>query len=205
MFSFAFIWHIILFFPGYIPTLWTLTPQILPSPRDATAARLFLWVMTRQWERCIRRWRRIAFCVGTIGGVLLGKILCKVTGGKDQPNWSVLQVYPQFLWQPVYPRRLVLNMILPTSCWCMQWDQNVAGISTAVAAGTLWQFSVYKPTFTAPGAVCRPGAYKEDLNYGRDREEASKDRGNRPSWRSSVFTCYQNDYRADAADRRQDG
>ncbi len=27
----------------------------------------------------------IAFCVGTIGGVLLGKILCKVTGGKINP------------------------------------------------------------------------------------------------------------------------
>ena len=27
----------------------------------------------------------VAFCVGTIGGVLLGKILCKVTGGKINP------------------------------------------------------------------------------------------------------------------------
>ena len=38
----------------------------------------------------------VAFACGTFGGVMLGKL--------------------PFLWQPVYPRRLVLRQILQTSC-----------------------------------------------------------------------------------------
>ena len=60
----------------------------------------------------------IAFAFGTAAGVIFGKLMCKVTGGK------VLPEYPQFRWQPVYPRRLVLRQIRQTSFLCTQWDRT---------------------------------------------------------------------------------
>ena len=56
----------------------------------------------------------VAFACGTFGGVMLGKIMCKLTGGKINPL-MVPPVYLRYLWQPVFPRRLVLRQILPTS------------------------------------------------------------------------------------------
>ena len=56
----------------------------------------------------------IAFMFGTAAGVLFGKLMCVFSGGKINPLIGSAGV-PQFLWQHVYPRRLVQNPILPTS------------------------------------------------------------------------------------------
>lgn len=56
----------------------------------------------------------MAFCFSTVGGVLLGKLLCVVTGGKSI-LLSVPQVFLPFLWQHVYLRQLVLKRTRRTS------------------------------------------------------------------------------------------
>ena len=45
----------------------------------------------------------VAFACGTFGGVMLGKVMCKLTGGKINPLIGS-SVYLQYLWQPVFPR-----------------------------------------------------------------------------------------------------
>ena len=56
----------------------------------------------------------VAFAFGTAAGVIFGKIMCKVTGGKVNPliGSAGVSAVP---WRPVYPRRLVLRQIPPTS------------------------------------------------------------------------------------------
>ena len=56
----------------------------------------------------------VAFCVGTAGGVLFGKIMCKLSGGKLNPLIGSAGV-SAFLWQPVYPRKSVRKQIRQTS------------------------------------------------------------------------------------------
>lgn len=56
----------------------------------------------------------IAFAFGTAGGVLLGKLLCKLTK-EESIRLSVQQVYLPFRWQRVYHRRLVQRQIRATS------------------------------------------------------------------------------------------
>ena len=78
----------------------------------------------------------IAFCVGTIGGVLLGKILCKVTGGKINPLIGSAGVSAVPLAARVSQK--VGAEYDPTNFLLMHaMGPNVAGvIGTAVAAGT---------------------------------------------------------------------
>ena len=78
----------------------------------------------------------IAFCVGTIGGVLLGKILCKVTGGKINPliGSAGVSAVPMAarVSQKVGAESDPTNFLLMHAM-----GPNVAGvIGTAVAAGT---------------------------------------------------------------------
>ena len=79
----------------------------------------------------------VAFCVGTIGGVLLGKILCKVTGGKINPliGSAGVSAVPmaarvsQIVGQKANPANFLLMHAM---------GPNVAGvIGTAVAAGAM--------------------------------------------------------------------
>lgn len=78
----------------------------------------------------------IAFCVGTIGGVLLGKILCKVTGGKINPLIGSAGVSAVPMAARVSQK--VGAEYDPTNFLLMHaMGPNVAGvIGTAVAAGT---------------------------------------------------------------------
>ena len=78
----------------------------------------------------------IAFCVGTIGGVLLGKILCKVTGGKINPLIGSAGVSAVPMAARVSQK--VGAEADPTNFLLMHaMGPNVAGvIGTAVAAGT---------------------------------------------------------------------
>ena len=78
----------------------------------------------------------VAFCVGTIGGVLLGKILCKVTGGKINPliGSAGVSAVPMAarVSQKVGAESDPTNFLLMHAM-----GPNVAGvIGTAVAAGT---------------------------------------------------------------------
>ena len=78
----------------------------------------------------------VAFCVGTIGGVLLGKILCKVTGGKINPliGSAGVSAVPMAarVSQEVGAEADPTNFLLMHAM-----GPNVAGvIGTAVAAGT---------------------------------------------------------------------
>ena len=77
----------------------------------------------------------IAFCVGTIGGVLLGKILCKVTGGKINPLIGSAGVSAVPMAARVSQK--VGAEYDPTNFLLMHaMGPNVAGvIGTAVAAG----------------------------------------------------------------------
>ena len=63
----------------------------------------------------------IAFMFGTAAGVLFGKLMCVMSGGKINPliGSAGVSAVPM---AAVYPRRLVQNPILPTSCSCMLWD-----------------------------------------------------------------------------------
>ena len=78
----------------------------------------------------------VAFCVGTIGGVLLGKILCKVTGGKINPLIGSAGVSAVPMAARVSQK--VGAEYDPTNFLLMHaMGPNVAGvIGTAVAAGT---------------------------------------------------------------------
>ena len=78
----------------------------------------------------------VAFCVGTIGGVLLGKILCKVTGGKINPLIGSAGVSAVPMAARVSQK--VGAEADPTNFLLMHaMGPNVAGvIGTAVAAGT---------------------------------------------------------------------
>ena len=78
----------------------------------------------------------VAFCVGTIGGVLLGKILCKVTGGKINPLIGSAGVSAVPMAARVSQK--VGSEADPTNFLLMHaMGPNVAGvIGTAVAAGT---------------------------------------------------------------------
>ena len=77
----------------------------------------------------------VAFCVGTIGGVLLGKILCKVTGGKINPLIGSAGVSAVPMAARVSQK--VGAEADPTNFLLMHaMGPNVAGvIGTAVAAG----------------------------------------------------------------------
>ena len=57
----------------------------------------------------------LAFCIGTAGGVLFGKLMYVVTGGKVNPS-LVPRVCPLFRWLPVSPRRSDSRRIPATSC-----------------------------------------------------------------------------------------
>ena len=57
----------------------------------------------------------VAFIFGTVGGILLGKLLCKLTGGKINPLIGSAGVSAVPMAARV-SRRLVPSMILPTSC-----------------------------------------------------------------------------------------
>ena len=77
----------------------------------------------------------VAFCVGTIGGVLLGKILCKVTGGKINPliGSAGVSAVPMAarVSQTVGAKENPTNFLLMHAM-----GPNVAGvIGSAVAAG----------------------------------------------------------------------
>ena len=78
----------------------------------------------------------VAFCVGTIGGVLLGKILCKVTGGRINPLIGSAGVSAVPMAARVSQK--VGAEYDPTNFLLMHaMGPNVAGvIGTAVAAGT---------------------------------------------------------------------
>ena len=77
----------------------------------------------------------VAFIFGTAGGVILGKILCKLTGGKINPLIGS-QAYPQCLWRARVSQK-VGSEADPTNFLLMHaMGPNVAGvIGTAVAAG----------------------------------------------------------------------
>ena len=82
----------------------------------------------------------VAFCVGTIGGVLLGKILCKVTGGKINPliGSAGVSAVPMAarVSQTVGAKENPTNFLLMHAM-----GPNVAGvIGSAVAAGILLGF-----------------------------------------------------------------
>lgn len=82
--------------------------------------------------------------MGTIGGVLLGKILCKVTGGKINPLIGSAGVSAVPMAARVSQK--VGAEYDPTNFLLMHaMGPNVAGvIGTAVAAGTFMAISVYK-------------------------------------------------------------
>lgn len=52
----------------------------------------------------------LAFSFGTIGGILIAKLLCKITGGKENPLTEIL-AYQLCPWLPVFPRRWDRNTI----------------------------------------------------------------------------------------------
>ena len=86
----------------------------------------------------------VAFAVGTAAGVLFGKLMCKVTGGKVNPliGSAGVSAVPMAarVSQKVGADADPSNFLLMHAM-----GPNVAGvIGTAVAAGTLWQFLVYK-------------------------------------------------------------
>lgn len=70
----------------------------------------------------------VAFAFGTAAGVVIGKVMCKVTKVR-LILLSVRLVYQRFLWLPEYHRKLVLNQILRTSYLCMRWDQTLPELS----------------------------------------------------------------------------
>ena len=77
-----------------------------------------------------------AFALGTFGGIIMGNIFYKLSGGQVNPLIGSAGV-SLFLWLPVYPRLLVLNTIRKTSANAC-YGPNVAGvIGSAVAAGVL--------------------------------------------------------------------
>ena len=78
----------------------------------------------------------VAFCVGTAGGVLFGKIMCKLSGGKINPLIGSAGVSAVPMEARVYPK--VGAEADPTNFLLMHaMGPNVAGvIGTAVAAGT---------------------------------------------------------------------
>ena len=79
----------------------------------------------------------VAFGVGTAGGVLLGKVMCALSGGKINPLIGSAAC-PPCLWRPASARRSARSTIPATTCSCMPWGPNVAGvIGSAVAAGIL--------------------------------------------------------------------
>ena len=65
----------------------------------------------------------VAFSFGTAAGVIFGKIMCKLTGGKSI-HLSVQQVFLRYQWQLVYLKKLVQKLILQTSYLCMRWVQT---------------------------------------------------------------------------------
>ena len=116
----------------------------------------------------------VAFIFGTVGGILLGKLLCKLTGGKINPLIGSAGVSAVPMAARVSQK--VGSEYDPTNFLLMHaMGPNVAGvIGTAVAAGTLWQSLAYKKGILSQ-------YLRRIFNYGRDREEAGKDRGNRPA------------------------
>ena len=78
----------------------------------------------------------IAFIFGTAGGVLLGKLLCRLTHGKINPADTGPPECPPFRWRPGCPRKVGAEAD-PTNFLLMHaMGPNVAGvIGTAVAAG----------------------------------------------------------------------
>ena len=104
---------------------------ILPSVGATTSAEAFLNATTIK----IVILGLVAFCVGTIGGVLLGKILCKVTGGKINPLIGSAGVSAVPMAARVSQK--VGAEYDPTNFLLMHaMGPNVAGvIGTAVAAG----------------------------------------------------------------------
>ena len=74
----------------------------------------------------------VAFCVGTAGGVLFGKIMCKLSGGKLNPLIGSAGVSAVRVSQKVGAEADPTNFLLMHAM-----GPNVAGvIGTAVAAGT---------------------------------------------------------------------
>ena len=69
----------------------------------------------------------IAFCFGTAGGLLLAKLMNKLSGGKINP--LIGSVYPLFLWLPVFHRRSVLRRTPQTSFLCTLWDRTLLVLS----------------------------------------------------------------------------
>ena len=57
----------------------------------------------------------VAFAFGTFGGCMLGKLMCKLSGGKINPLIGSA-VYLPFLWQHEFLRKSVQKQILQTSC-----------------------------------------------------------------------------------------
>ena len=76
-----------------------------------------------------------AFCFSTVGGVLLGKLLYLVTGGKINPLIGSAGVSAVPMAARV-SQKVGSRKTRPTSCSCTPWARNVTGvIGSAVAAG----------------------------------------------------------------------
>ena len=61
-----------------------------------------------------------AFILSTVGGLIGGVVMCKLTRGKSIPS-SVLPVCPRFPWLPACPIPWARRPTPPTSCSCTLW------------------------------------------------------------------------------------